>query len=94
MLPLLEPIVYYISNGVLWDRTWNNSVFFPNMSYEEKSNPNMKKILLYYLKFLLKKESREYVIQMINFVKNENANIFYRDQELAKLEETSLTHSV
>jgi hypothetical protein len=87
-------LVFYISNGILWQGSWNNNVFFPKMSYEEKSNPNMKKILLYYLKFLLKKESREYVIQMINFVKNENANIFYRDQELAKLEETSLTHSV
>jgi hypothetical protein len=87
-------LVYYISNGVLWDGTWNNAVFFPKMSYEEKSNPNMKKIFLYYMKFLLKKESREYIIQMINFVKNENANIFYRDQELARLEETSLTQSV
>lgn len=80
-------IVYYVSNAILWDGTWNNDVFFPKMTFEEKTYPDMDKIISYYLNFLKSKECRIYVDQMVKFIQNDNSNIFFRDPELAKLEE-------
>lgn len=80
-------IVYYLTNGVLWDDTWNNDVFFPKMSFEERTSPNMLSLFNFYLKFLRTKECEKYVDQMIHFINNEKANVFFRDEELSKLEE-------
>ena len=80
-------LVYYFSHGVLWDGTWNNDVFFPKLTFEEKTSPNMDKIINYYINFLRTKECKKYIDQMIHFIKNDKANVFFRDQELAKLEE-------
>ena len=80
-------ISFYLTHGVLWENTWNNDVFFPSISFEERREPNISSLIDYYLKFIGSNESKIFNNQMIKFIQNDKSNIFFRDPELAKLEE-------
>ena len=79
-------IIYYLTHGVLWDGTWNNNIFLPEMSFEDKTNPKMENIFAYYIKFLFSKESKKYIKNMIDFIRNDKREVFFRDSELVELE--------